>query len=97
MALSRSLRQIMEAIKEVIEMAPPELVGDIYKNGVYLSGGGSQLRGFPQLISRELEVRCSMVDEPLTCVARGIGMVVENLDHYKAYLENPLRPKDITL
>ncbi|MDP3956383.1 MAG: rod shape-determining protein [bacterium] len=96
-ALSRSLRQIVEAIKEVIEMAPPELVGDIYKNGVYLSGGGSQLRGFPQLISRELEVRCSMVDDPLTCVARGIGMVVENLDHYRTFLENPLRPKDITL
>ena len=96
-ALSRSLRQILEAIKEVIELAPPELVGDIYKNGVYLSGGGSQLRGFPQLVSRELSVKCSMIDDPLTCVARGIGIVVENLAHYKSYLENPLRPREITL
>lgn len=96
-ALSRSLRQIVEAVKEVIELAPPELVGDIYKNGVYLSGGGSQLRGFPHLISRELSVKCSMIDDPLTCVARGLGIVVQDLKHYKSYLENPLRPREITL
>lgn len=96
-ALGKSLRQILDAIKGVIEIAPPELAGDIYKNGVYLSGGGSQLRGMAQLVSRELSVKCSMIDDPLTCVARGIGMVVQDLDHFKSYLENPLRPKEITL
>ena len=96
-ALARSLRNIVDAAKDVIEIAPPELVGDIYKNGIYLCGGGSQLRGLDSLISRELSVKCSIIDDPLTCVARGIGAVLENFDHYQKFLENPLRPREINL
>ena len=96
-ALARSLRQIVDAVKEVIEIAPPELVGDIYKNGVYLCGGGSLLRGIDVLIAKELSVAARIIDDPLTCVARGIGIVVENFEKHKQLLDNPLRPKDISL
>lgn len=97
LALSRSLRQVIDAIKEVIEIAPPELVGDIYKNGVYLCGGGSMLRGIDQLIARELSVDCRVIDEPLTCVARGLGIIVEDIGKHKKFFENPLHPKEFNL
>ncbi len=96
-ALARSLKYIVEAIREVIETAPPELAGDIYKNGLYLCGGGSLLRGIAELISRELSVKCYIIDEPLTCVVRGIGKVIENFETHKKFLDNPVRPKDISL
>src|SRR3989344_3425749 len=93
-ALSRSLKYIVDAIKEVIEVAPPELVGDVYKNGIYLCGGGSLLRGIDQLIAKELSVQCYVIDEPLTCVVRGIGKVVENLEEHRRFLDNPVRPRE---
>ncbi|MBI2035825.1 MAG: rod shape-determining protein [Candidatus Liptonbacteria bacterium] len=96
-ALARSLKYIVDAIKEVIEIAPPELVGDIYRNGVHLCGGGSLLRGIDTLIAKELSVKCFIIDEPLTCVARGIGRVIENFDNYKRFLDNPIRPREINL
>ncbi|MDP1689271.1 MAG: rod shape-determining protein [bacterium] len=96
-AIARSLKYIVDAIKEVIEIAPPELAGDIYKNGVYLCGGGSLLRGINELIARELSVNCYIIDEPLTCVVRGIGKVIENIDAHKRFLDNPVHPKDISL
>jgi rod shape-determining protein MreB and related proteins len=96
-ALARSLKQILDAAREVIEGAPPELAGDIYKNGVYLSGGGSQLRGLEYLVAKELSVKASIVDDPLRTVVRGIGQILEHFDHYRRYLENPQRPKEISL
>lgn len=96
-ALARSLKFITDAIKEVVEVAPPELAGDIYKNGVYLCGGGSLLRGIDELIAKELSVRCYIIDEPLTCVVRGIGKVVENIKEHKRFLDNPVRPREINL
>jgi len=97
LAIGRSVKQIVDAAKEVIEVAPPELVGDIYKSGVYLCGGGSLFRGFDELMARELSVACHVINDPLTCVVRGMGMIVENFDHYKKFLENPLKPKEINL
>lgn len=96
-ALSRSLRYIIEGAKEIIEIAPPELVGDIYKNGIYLCGGGSQLRGLDQLIGRELSVSARLIEDPLTCVARGIGVVVEDFTRHKKFLGSSLQPREINL
>jgi rod shape-determining protein MreB len=96
-ALARSLKQILDAAKEVIESAPPELAGDIYKNGIFLAGGGSQLRGLEYLVAKELSVKARIVDDPLTAVVRGIGQILEHFDHYRRYLENPQRPKEISL
>jgi rod shape-determining protein MreB len=96
-ALAKSVRSIVEAVREVLEIAPPELAGDILRRGVNLCGGGSLLRGIDELIRRDLAVQVAVAEDPLTCVARGTGIAVENLQRYAPLLENPLRPKDIKL
>ena len=96
-AITKSLKQIIEAVREVLEISPPELAGDILKRGVHLCGGGSLLRGIDQLIAKELQVAATVIDDPLTCVARGTGIAVEQLAHYAPLLDNPQRPKDIKL
>lgn len=96
-ALAKSLRGIVEAVRNVIEVSPPELVGDILKRGIHMCGGGSLLRGIDQLISKELSVATHVVDDPLTCVARGTGLAVENLEKYSYLLDNPLKPKEVRL
>jgi len=96
-AISKSLKSIIETIREVLEISPPELAGDILRRGINLCGGGSLLRGIDQLISRELAVTAAVIDDPLTCVARGTGVAVENLEKYAPLLDNPLRPKEIKL
>ncbi|PIR88617.1 MAG: rod shape-determining protein [Candidatus Harrisonbacteria bacterium CG10_big_fil_rev_8_21_14_0_10_44_23] len=96
-AISKSLSTILDAVRTVIEVSPPELVGDILRQGIHICGGGSLLRGIDQLISKELDVEVHIVEDPLTCVARGTGLAVENLDKYSYVLDNPLRPKDIKL
>jgi len=94
-AILRSLKTIVESVKEVIETAPPELAGDILKRGIFLCGGGSLLRGIDQLIAKDLTVMTTIVDDPLTCVARGTGVVIENFKEYSAILNHPLIPRDI--
>ena len=94
-AISKSLRSIVEAVKGVIEITPPELAGDILRRGIYLCGGGSMLNGMDRLLSKELSVVTTIVDDPLTCVARGTGVLLENLDKYKDIFHSPFAPKDI--
>ncbi len=77
-ALSRSVRTIVENIKATLEMTPPELVADIYERGVVLTGGGALLRGMDTLISRQASIPVRVADDPLTCVVRGAGMLLEN-------------------
>ncbi len=96
-AIHRSLRLITEAIKEAIEIAPPELVGDVLRQGIYLCGGGSLLRGMDQLIEKETSVRVSVVDDPLTCVVRGAGIAAENIDEYSRVFTTSLRPMEINV
>jgi rod shape-determining protein MreB len=92
--LARPLKMLIEALKDLIENAPPELVGDIYKNGIYLCGGGSLLRGIGQLIEREIGVAVRSVEDPLTSIARGTGFIIENFDAYEHILNNfPGAPK----
>jgi len=79
-ALDRSVRQIVIAIKTTIEETPPELLADVMSNGIYLSGGGSLLRGLDTLISKETKMPCKIVDDPLTTVVRGAGIALENID-----------------
>lgn len=65
---------IMEAVRKVLEDAPPELVGDIYDNGLLLTGGGALLGGLTQLIKRTLGIKCSIAKDAVNCVAKGTGM-----------------------
>jgi rod shape-determining protein MreB and related proteins len=85
-AISGSVGSIIEAIKEVIETAPPEVVADVMKQGVYVTGGGALLRGLPELLAMELKVPIHVVDDPLTTVVRGTGIILEDTDKYRSVL-----------
>mgnify|MGYP001570123343 CR=1 FL=1 len=96
-AISRSLKLIIEVARSVIETTPPELVGDILKNGIFMCGGGSLLKSMDKLLQRELVVPVSVIDEPMTAVVRGAGIAVEHFDKYYSVIDNPLRPRDIKI
>ncbi len=77
-ALQPSLDQIMEAMKEVIESTPPELLSDVLERGVTVFGGGALLRGLPTLLSKMLGVPVFVATDPLTAVVRGTGIITED-------------------
>lgn len=79
-ALGRSVRQIIDNIKATLETTPPELVADIYERGIVLMGGGALLKGIDRLIAKMAEIPVRVADDPLTCVARGTGMLLEDAD-----------------
>lgn len=97
MAISKSLRSIIDAVHDVIEETPPELAGDILREGITLCGGGALLRGFAELLEKETNVRVRIADDPLTCVVRGLGQMVDNFDAHRELLDNPLKPLSINL
>lgn len=82
-ALSEHLREILQIIKGVLEMTPPELCSDIMDRGIVISGGGALLRNIADLITKITGVPARVADDPLFCVARGTGIVLENLETYK--------------
>lgn len=96
-ALQKSLRVVLDSVREVIEATPPELVGDMLKQGIVLAGGGSMLRGLDELIRREISVEVRVAEDPLTCVARGLGQIVDNFEKHRELLDNPLKPLPINL
>lgn len=95
--LQRSLKAIAEAVKNLIEDSPPELVGDILKHGIHLSGGGSLLRGIDKFIEKEIMVATHVIDDPLTGAVRGLGMIIEDLPRYATILSNQQKPRPINL
>ena len=84
--LREVLEEIMEGIKQVLRKTPPELSADIMDKGMILTGGGSLLRNIDRLISQTTGVPCFVAEEPLLCVIKGIGTVLENLETYKKSL-----------
>ena len=82
-AISDSLEEIIKEIKLVLKNTPPELSADIMDKGMVLTGGGSLIRNLPTLIARSTGVPCILADDSLYCVARGAGLILENLDLYK--------------
>lgn len=82
-AISDPLADIIQVIKLVLRDTPPELSADVIDKGMVLSGGGSLLRNISDLIAQATGVPCVLAEEPLHCVARGTGVILENLDIYK--------------
>jgi rod shape-determining protein MreB len=78
-AVKAPLRAIVRAVKDTLEETPPELAGDIVRHGILLAGGGTLLRGFPELIAVETGIPVFLGESPLTCVAIGSGQA---LDHF---------------
>jgi rod shape-determining protein MreB len=85
-ALANSLKTIIDTIKDAIDEVPPELIADLMESGVCLAGGGSQLQGLVDRLSNELHMRVWMAEDPMTCVARGAGQMLEDLDTNARYL-----------
>ncbi|MEK7063450.1 MAG: rod shape-determining protein [Patescibacteria group bacterium] len=85
-AIGQSVQSIVEAVKEVLETAPPEVVADVMRFGIYVTGGGALLRGLPELLQEELKVPIHLVEEPLTTVVRGTGIILEDIDMYQNML-----------
>lgn len=81
-ALRECTRTILNAVFNALEKTPPELAGDIYRNGVLLVGGGALLKGLDQLIARETRLKVIVDNEPLTTVLRGTGKTLEDMDFY---------------
>ncbi|MFH1694744.1 MAG: rod shape-determining protein [Patescibacteria group bacterium] len=96
-AIQKSLKNISDSIKVILEDSPPELVGDVLEKGIYLSGGGSLLREIDRYLAREIQVETRVVDDPLTCVIRGLGIIIEDIPRYETILSNQERPKPINL
>jgi rod shape-determining protein MreB len=82
-AAAEELHQIVNIVKLVLERTPPELSSDIIDRGMVMVGGGSLLRNIDKLLTSETNVPCYVAEEPLLCVAKGTGIVLENLDDYK--------------
>ncbi len=82
-AISDELREIIKAIKTVLQDTPPELASDIIDKGMVMTGGTAQLRNLDQYISGLLGVSCFMAEEPLLCVVKGTGVALDNLESYK--------------
>ncbi|MCB4779562.1 MAG: rod shape-determining protein [Sulfurovum sp.] len=79
-AMKDSIEEIVSAVKDVIELTPPELVGDIVENGIVLTGGGALIRGLDQCISNIVKLPVFIAEEPLLAVAKGTGKALEQLD-----------------
>jgi len=94
LALERSVKQIVNTVKDIIEATPPELVADIMARGIFLTGGGSMLKGLNELIAKETKMPVKVIEDPLTTVVRGAGMVLENLDELEDVLseQEELKP-----
>ena len=87
-ALKKPIDLIVQAIKETLEKTPPELSADLINQGLVLVGGGSLLRGLDKAISKEIQIPVRVDDEPLTAVAKGTGIILENLDQIRESLES---------
>jgi len=95
-AISQSVDVLVETIKEVLEHTPPEILSDIMNRGVFLVGGGALIKGMDEFLSEWLKIPVYVAADPLTAVARGAGVILENLQAYEEILiqnDNELPPK----
>jgi len=79
-AISGPLREIMRAIRDTLEQTPPELSSDIARDGILLAGGGTLVRGFPEMVAADTGMPVFRADSPLTCVAVGSGQALDHFD-----------------
>ena len=85
-ALARSVTSIVDAVRQTIEEAPPELVADFMEKGITLAGGGALLRNLDKVLEEAVRIPVHIASDPLTCVVRGTGLVLEDLDALRPVL-----------
>jgi rod shape-determining protein MreB len=83
-AIRAPIQEILKAIRDTLEECPPELASDVAKDGILLAGGGTLIRGLPELVSQETGMPVFRADSPLTCVAFGSGQALDHIDHLSA-------------
>jgi len=96
-AISSSINHLVDAVKEVLEITPPEVLSDVMQRGIYLTGGGALIRGLPEALVSVLGIPVYVTDDPLTAVVRGAGIVLEHLDRFEETLienENEISPTE---
>lgn len=94
-AMIKSLRVIVDSIKDILEITPPELVADIHERGILISGGGAMMRGLDQLIHRAIEIPVRIADDPLTSVVRGLGILLDEENLLREVAVYPSLAKNI--
>ncbi len=85
-AIMPAVLSLVDGIKEVLETTPPELLSDIIHRGLVLSGGGALIKGLDKLLSNSLKIPIYLAEDPLTAVARGTGVILDDFDSYKEVL-----------
>lgn len=85
-ALSSSIEALVLAMREVLETTPPEVLSDVIERGIFLAGGGALLRGLPELLETELNIPIHVASDPLSAVARGTGVILEDLEKFRDIL-----------
>ena len=85
-ALAGSVSMIVETVRDALDETPPELIADLMEQGICLAGGGSQLQGMAERLSEETKMHCYVAEDSMTCVARGAGHVLEDLDRLEKVL-----------
>jgi rod shape-determining protein MreB len=85
-AISGSVNILIDTVKDALDDTPPELVADLMESGICLAGGGGQLRGLAQRIQEEVNIRTYVAEDPMTCVARGAGRILEDYNNLRRLL-----------
>src|SRR5690606_1285878 len=84
--IQEPIQQIVEAVRRALEITPPELAADIVDRGIVMTGGGSLIRGLDQLLAHETGLPIHVDEEPLTCVVRGAGKILDDFEKYRSVL-----------
>ena len=84
--IQEPIQQIVEAVRRALEITPPELASDIVDRGIVMTGGGSLIRGLDRLLAEETNLPIHVDEEPLTCVVRGAGRILDDLARYRGVL-----------
>lgn len=85
-SISLSVKELVEGVKDLLESTPPEILSDVMKRGITLSGGGALLKGLDLLLQSVLKIPVYVVEDPLSAVARGTGIILDNLEEYREVL-----------
>ncbi len=85
-AISLSIKELVEGVKDVLETTPPEILSDIMHRGITLSGGGALIPGLDRLLQSVLKIPVYVVEDPLSAVARGTGVILDDVESYKDVL-----------
>lgn len=95
-AISQSINTLVDGVKEVLETTPPEVLADVMQRGLFLAGGGALIKGLAEIIAEYTKIPVYVAPDPLTAVARGTGIILENMEMYKDVLitnKDELPPK----